>query len=151
MTRTTHQPLLPTRTLASRQTTPVWVVDIDNSVPELVYSTEELLLEAPSWAPDGTGLLLNGDGLLGDRSRHGRAALLASGSAHRADRDRGHQGLHDDVDPAVPRRPSAAAVLGRAGDSGTPLPSIGWTTTPRSSGDRRRSTSDVRVSAPWQT
>jgi TolB protein len=64
MTQTTDQPLLRTRTLAAGQMTQVWTVDIDNGVPELVYSTEELLLEAPNWAPDGTGLLLNGDGLL---------------------------------------------------------------------------------------
>ena len=32
--------------------------------PELVYSSDELLLEAPNWAPDGAGLLLNGDGVL---------------------------------------------------------------------------------------
>ena len=32
--------------------------------PELVYTTDEVLLEAPNWAPDGRGLLLNGDGLL---------------------------------------------------------------------------------------
>jgi hypothetical protein len=30
----------------------------------LAYSTDEVLLEAPNWAPDGGGLLLNGDGLL---------------------------------------------------------------------------------------
>ena len=42
----------------------VWVVNIDNGVPNAVYSSEQLLLEAPNWAPDGTGLLLNGDGLL---------------------------------------------------------------------------------------
>jgi Tol biopolymer transport system component len=29
-----------------------------------VYSTDVVLLEAPNWAPDGRGLLLNGDGLL---------------------------------------------------------------------------------------
>ena len=64
MTHPTDQPLLPTRSLSPGQTTQVWVVDIDNGVPELVYSSDELLLEAPNWAPDGTGLLLNGDGLL---------------------------------------------------------------------------------------
>jgi len=64
MTQTTDQPMLPTRGLAVGQTTQVWVVDLDRSEPELVYSTDELLLEAPNWAPDGTGLLLNGDGLL---------------------------------------------------------------------------------------
>ena len=51
MTYPTDQPLLPTRSLASGQMTQVWVVDIDNGVPELVYSNDELLLEAPNWAP----------------------------------------------------------------------------------------------------
>ena len=64
MTQTTGQPLLPTRTLAAGQTTQVWVVDLDRTDPELVYTSDELLLEAPNWAPDGAGLLLNGDGLL---------------------------------------------------------------------------------------
>ncbi len=64
MTDHTDQPLLPTRSLSPGQTTQVWVVDVDNGVPELVYSSDELLLEAPNWAPDGAGLLLNGDGLL---------------------------------------------------------------------------------------
>ena len=30
----------------------------------MVYSSDDLLLEAPNWAPDGGALLLNGDGLL---------------------------------------------------------------------------------------
>ena len=64
MTYPNDQPLLPTRSLSPGQTTQVWVVDVDNGVPELVYSSDELLLEAPNWAPDGAGLLLNGDGLL---------------------------------------------------------------------------------------
>jgi len=64
MTHPTGQPLLPTRSLSPGQTTQVWVVDLDNGVPDLVHSSDELLLEAPNWAPDGTGLLFNGDGLL---------------------------------------------------------------------------------------
>ena len=61
---TADQPLLPTRSLTLGQTTEVWVVDIGSGVPQLVYTNDELLLEAPNWAPDGAGLLLNGDGLL---------------------------------------------------------------------------------------
>ena len=52
MTHPTDQPLLPTRSLAPGQTTQVWVVDLDNGVPELVYSSEELLLQrmlSSSW------------------------------------------------------------------------------------------------------
>jgi Tol biopolymer transport system component len=42
----------------------VWIAAVDSPSAELVYSTDALLLEAPNWAPDGAGLLLNGDGLL---------------------------------------------------------------------------------------
>jgi TolB protein len=64
MNQSVDAPLLPTRSLRSGQQTQVWVVDIDSGVPQLVYTNGELLLEAPNWAPDGSGLLLNGDGLL---------------------------------------------------------------------------------------
>jgi hypothetical protein len=40
-----------------------------------VYSTDTLLLEAPNWAPDGGGLLLNGDGLLWRLELEPEAAL----------------------------------------------------------------------------
>jgi Tol biopolymer transport system component len=52
------------RKLRPGQRAEVWIVDVGGGVPELVYSTDEVLLEAPNWAPDGCGLLLNGDGLL---------------------------------------------------------------------------------------
>jgi TolB protein len=64
MSHPAEDALLPTRRLAPGQQTEVWVVDIDSGVPELVYTSDALLLEAPNWAPDGAGLLLNGDGLL---------------------------------------------------------------------------------------
>lgn len=64
MTNVPAEKLLPTRDLAPGQRTEVWVVDVDGGVPELVYTSEDLLLEAPNWAPDGDGLLLNGHGLL---------------------------------------------------------------------------------------
>jgi len=53
-----------TRRLRPGQRTEVWVVDLDAAIPELVFATDDVLLEAPNWAPDGDGLLLNGDGLL---------------------------------------------------------------------------------------
>jgi Tol biopolymer transport system component len=56
--------LMATRQLRPGQRTEVWVFDVGDGVPELVYTTDELLLEAPNWAPDGRALLLNGDGLL---------------------------------------------------------------------------------------
>ena len=55
--------MLP-RTLQPGQRADVWIAAVDNRSVELVYSTDALLLEAPNWAPDGGGLLLNGDGLL---------------------------------------------------------------------------------------
>ena len=64
MSEPTGKPLTSTRALAPGQQAEVWIVDLDRGVPELVFTSDELLLEAPNWAPDGTGLLLNGDGLL---------------------------------------------------------------------------------------
>lgn len=64
MSETTDPVLLPTRDLAAGQRTEVWVVDVVTGRRELVHSTADLLLEAPNWAPDGAGLLLNGHGLL---------------------------------------------------------------------------------------
>jgi Tol biopolymer transport system component len=42
----------------------VWIASVHSGSAESVYSTGTVLLEAPNWAPDGGGLLLNGDGLL---------------------------------------------------------------------------------------
>jgi TolB protein len=52
------------RKLQSGQRAEVWIADAGSGSTKLVYSTDSLLLEAPNWAPDGHGLLLNGDGLL---------------------------------------------------------------------------------------
>ena len=52
------------RRLQLGQRAEVWIVEVADRSAELVYSTATLLLEAPNWAPDGRGLLLNGDGLL---------------------------------------------------------------------------------------
>jgi TolB protein len=52
------------RRLQSGQSTEVWIAEVGSESAELVYSTAALLLEAPNWAPDGRGLLLNGDGRL---------------------------------------------------------------------------------------
>ena len=57
-------PLGPTRQLQPSQRTEIWLADITGSPAELVYTSRTILLEAPNWAPDGRGLLLNGDGLL---------------------------------------------------------------------------------------
>src|SRR4029453_1176056 len=52
------------RKLQPGQRSEVWIASVDGGAAESVYSTQALLLEAPNWAPDGGGLLLNGDGLL---------------------------------------------------------------------------------------
>ena len=52
------------RTLQPGQRAEVWIAEVGDRAAQLVYSTDTLLLEAPNWAPDGRGLLLNGDGLL---------------------------------------------------------------------------------------
>ena len=38
--------------------------EVADGSARVMYSGDTTLLEAPNWAPDGTGLLLNGDGLL---------------------------------------------------------------------------------------
>ncbi|MGW6256103.1 TolB family protein [Streptomyces sp. NPDC055085] len=52
------------RKLVGGQRTCVWIASADSSVPELAYSTSDLLLEAPNWSADSAHLLLNGDGRL---------------------------------------------------------------------------------------
>ena len=52
------------RQLKPGQRAEVWIAEVDDGAPQLAYSTDAVLLEAPNWAPDGDGLLLNGDGLL---------------------------------------------------------------------------------------
>ena len=57
-------PIGPARTLQPGQRTEIWVAEVDGTPPNLVFTSRTVLLEAPNWAPDGRGLLLNGDGLL---------------------------------------------------------------------------------------
>jgi TolB protein len=51
------------RTLRQGQHCEVWIASTDGG-RELVYSTDDLLLEAPNWTLDGKTLILNGDGKL---------------------------------------------------------------------------------------
>ncbi|MEV7661410.1 biopolymer transporter Tol [Paenarthrobacter sp. NPDC089316] len=51
------------RTLQPTQRCQVWIASVAGGA-ELVYSTDELLLEAPNWAMDGSALILNGGGKL---------------------------------------------------------------------------------------
>ena len=57
-------PLGNARQLRQSQRAEVWIADVTDRSARLVYTSESVLLEAPNWAPDGQGLLLNGDGLL---------------------------------------------------------------------------------------
>jgi TolB protein len=52
------------RRLQLGQRAEVWIAEVTDRSAGLAYATDALLLEAPNWAPDGRGLLLNGDGLL---------------------------------------------------------------------------------------
>ncbi|MFJ5958969.1 TolB family protein [Paenarthrobacter sp. NPDC092416] len=51
------------RTLQPGQHCQVWIASLSGE-STLVYSTDEVLLEAPNWALDGASLILNGDGKL---------------------------------------------------------------------------------------
>ncbi|WP_314324842.1 biopolymer transporter Tol [Paenarthrobacter ilicis] len=51
------------RTLQPGQRCEVWIASVTGEA-ELVYSTDEILLEAPNWTLDGSSLILNGDGKL---------------------------------------------------------------------------------------
>jgi TolB protein len=53
------------RRLQPGQRAEVWIADVGGGSADLVYSTDGLLLEAPNWAPDGRGLLLNGEACSG--------------------------------------------------------------------------------------
>jgi TolB protein len=50
------------RMLKPRQRCQIWIHDIRTGANELLFETNEVLLEAPNWAMDGEALLLNGDG-----------------------------------------------------------------------------------------
>lgn len=51
------------RTLQPGQRCDVWIASVGGEA-EVVFSTEDLLLEAPNWTLDGGSLILNGDGKL---------------------------------------------------------------------------------------
>ena len=50
------------RTLAPSQTSEIWLGGPDLVRPELLFVTDEMLIEAPNWSLDGESLLLNGHG-----------------------------------------------------------------------------------------
>ncbi|SDL35268.1 TolB family protein [Arthrobacter sp. ok362] len=56
-------------TIAPRQLQPgqrceVWMASAATGARELIFTTKELLLEAPNWTPDNAALVLNGAGAL---------------------------------------------------------------------------------------
>jgi TolB protein len=51
------------RTLQPGQRCEVWIASVSGE-SELVYSTDDVLLEAPNWTLDGSALVLNGNGKL---------------------------------------------------------------------------------------
>lgn len=64
MTEYPAEPKMVPRSLHPGQRTEVWIAGLGGGPPELAYSSDTVLLEAPNWSPDGRGLLLNGVGLL---------------------------------------------------------------------------------------
>ena len=72
---TTNVELLPTRDLKPGQRTELWIANVEGDAPQLVYTSDDLLLEAPNWAPDGRTLLLNGHGLLWRLNLHPEVTL----------------------------------------------------------------------------
>lgn len=50
------------RTLTPGQRCEVWIASAATGARELVVASNRLLLEAPNWTPDGSALILNGDG-----------------------------------------------------------------------------------------
>lgn len=52
------------RTLAAGQRCEVWTAPRNGGPGSVLFTTRDLLLEAPNWSPDGAALLLNGDGHL---------------------------------------------------------------------------------------
>jgi len=55
---------VPPRTLAKGQRCEVWVHDVARGENRMIFSTTNLLLEAPNWALQGDALILNGNGTL---------------------------------------------------------------------------------------
>ncbi|MEZ2390336.1 TolB family protein [bacterium RCC_150] len=52
------------RTLGPGQRSQVWIGGPGLPVPELLFETEDILVEAPNWSIDGGSLLVNGNGKL---------------------------------------------------------------------------------------
>jgi TolB protein len=55
---------VPLRELADGQRTELWIANVETGRSELLFETDEILLEAPNWTTDGTRLVVNGSGRL---------------------------------------------------------------------------------------
>ena len=71
------------RTLRPGQRCQVWVGGPDLAEPELIFETDELLIEAPNWSLTGEDLYVNGNGRLWRLPADGSSGLV----------EIGHQGL----------------------------------------------------------
>jgi hypothetical protein len=75
MSRSPEWPLGTGRELRPGQRADVWIAGVDGRPPELVHTSDTVLLEAPNWAPGDRALLLNGDGRLWRLELEPRVAL----------------------------------------------------------------------------
>lgn len=82
MTGSAADPKMAPRSLRPGQRARVWIAKIDGGPPELVYSADTVLLEAPDWLPDGRGLLLTGQNCSGGSISGGQGTLNAT-AGHR--------------------------------------------------------------------
>jgi TolB protein len=63
------------RTLRPGQTSRVHIGYRDGRDPQVVFETDELLIEAPNWTRDGAALIVNGNGLLWSLASDGGGGL----------------------------------------------------------------------------
>ena len=61
---TTAEGTISPRVLQPGQRCEVWIASAATGARDLVYTTDQLLLEAPNWTPDNAALILNGAGAL---------------------------------------------------------------------------------------
>ncbi|HEY9290964.1 MAG TPA: biopolymer transporter Tol [Microlunatus sp.] len=64
------------RTLAAGQRSQVWIGGPTLAQPELVFDTDEILIEAPNWSLDGRRLIVNGNGTVWTLAPTGEGGLV---------------------------------------------------------------------------
>ncbi len=77
------------RQLESGQTSRLCTFDLGTAKKSVIYETGESVLEAPNWAPDGSSLIYNRDGLLYriDAAGGGGPTLIDTGAVRNANND----------------------------------------------------------------